>query len=240
MARPPSEPPQPRRFYKTVAAGPVDEGFGVLLDDRPVRTPGAARLVVPTLALAELVAAEWAGQGESIDLGQMPATRLAFTAVDRIGAAHEQTAFEVARYAAADLLCYFADAPAALLARQEQQWGGVLDWAEAALDLHFVRTVGIVHQAQPDDTLAKVTRLAADLDDFTLAGLALAAGLFGSAVLALALQRGAKDGEAAFDLSRLDETFQEEQWGVDAEAADRTALMRRDAVMLDRWFKALA
>jgi chaperone required for assembly of F1-ATPase len=236
---PPDAPNRPKRFYAVAEAGPVDAGWGVLLDGRPVRTPAGARLVAPTQALAALVAQEWAAQGEAIDLAAMPATRLAFSAADRIAVKRAETAAEVARFAGADLLCYFADAPQALTERQTQRWGPVLAWAHETLGLEFHRTVGIIHLAQPAATVAKVEALALALDDFALAALAMAAGLFGSAVLALALQLNQLDGEAAFELSRLDEEFQEQIWGVDAEAEARRALLTADAVLLDRWFQAL-
>ena len=237
--QPTDAPDRPRRFYKTVEAAPVETGWGVLLDGRPALTPARARLVVPNKALASLAADEWAGQGETIDMRPMPATRLAFTTIDRIVAKRTEIAAEVARYAGSDLLCYFAEAPSALVERQTQRWGAMLDWAERDLGLVFHRTVGIVHQPQPPETVAKVEALALMLDDFNLAGLAMAAALFGSAVLALALHRDQLDGEAAFDLSRLDEEFQVEKWGVDAEAEARRVHLASEARMLDRWFQAL-
>lgn len=228
-----------RRFYKTVQAEPVDGGFAVLLDGRRAKTPGGAPLVLPTEAAAELVAAEWAAQDPWIDFGEMPASRHAFTAIDRVGAARTETAGELGRFAGSDLLCYFAEEPKALLERQQQGWGPVLDWAEDELDLVFVRASGIVYQIQPSETLHRAEGLALDLDDFGLAGLAWGAALFGSAVLALALQKGRLSGEEAFELSRLDEAFQQEQWGVDEEAAERSARMRSEALVLERWFAAL-
>ena len=239
MARADETRDRPKRFYKLAEAGPVDGGFGVLLDGRGVRTPAGARLAVPTLALAQLIAQEWAEQGEWIELAGMPATQLAFTAADRIGQTRAAVAAEAARFAGADLLCYFADGPGGLVARQTQAWEPLLAWAQETLGLSFVRASGIVHQAQPAQTLARVEALALDLDDFGLAGLAMAAGLFGSTVLALALQRDRLDGPAAFAASRIDEAFQEEQWGVDDEAAVRTASMLAEALMLDAWFAAL-
>jgi len=232
-------PGRPKRFYLAAVAAPLEGGFGVALDARTLRTPAGARLVLPSLALAELVASEWSAVEGAIDYALMPATRLAFTAADRVGRARAAMASEVARQAGADLLCYFAEAPASLTRRQEERWGPVLDWAARTQDLRFEPTAGILHRAQPQATLNRVEALAGELDDFALAGLALAASLFTSAVLALALQCGELSGDQAFDLSRLDEAFQEEQWGVDAEAAERTAGLRAEAVMLERWFRAL-
>jgi chaperone required for assembly of F1-ATPase len=230
---------KPLKFYKTVTCEPFEAGYGVLLDGRAVRTPSRERLVLPTARLCELVAAEWAGQVDIVDLATMPATRLAFTAVDRIGAHRAHTIAEVVNFAGSDLLCYPAEAPASLVERQARRWGVVLDWAREELGLTFELATGIIHKPQPEATLAKVAALAAEADDYALAALALAAGLFGSAILALALWRNQLDGDAAFELSRLDEAFQEEQWGVDEEAAERTANRRAEAEMLDRWFQAL-
>jgi len=230
---------KPRRFYGAVSVAPMNGGFTVTLDGRALRGPKGAQLVLPTRALAEQVAAEWAGQGESLDLPRMHATRLANTAIESVPLAREATAQAIVDYAAADLICYFATEPAGLAERQARLWGPVLERAEAELGLSFVRAAGIVHQAQPPATLARIEAIALGLDDFGLTGLAFGAALFGSAVLALALQRGWLSGEAAFDLSRVDEAWQEAKWGVDAEAAERTARLRGEAAMLQRWFEAL-
>jgi chaperone required for assembly of F1-ATPase len=236
----PEPPERPRRFYKVVEALACGQGFCVRLDSRAIRTPQGANMELPTLALADLIAAEWAEQGEHIILPDMPATRLAHTAIDAVGEARDAVAAEVARYAGSDLLCYFADGPKALVEEELHHWGPVLDWAERDLGVRLERAIGIVHRAQPTETLDLVKALALRLDDFALAGLAHGAGLFGSALLAFALERGELTGSTAFDLSRLDEAFQERQWGVDEEAAARTARMRTEAVMLDGWFRALS
>lgn len=228
-----------RRFWKAVTVAEAGDGWSVLLDGRPPRTPAGAPLVLPTAPLARLVSYEWANQKEFIEPASMPATRLAATAIDRIPAARAETAEEVARYAGSDALCYFAEAPAGLAARQAERWGPWLEWAERELGVRLSRAEGIGHVAQWPDALERIRDLALALDDFALAGLAMATGLFGSAVLALAVQRGALSGAAAFDLSRLEEAFQEERWGVDCEAAERTAARRAEAVLLANWFAAL-
>lgn len=228
-----------KRFYKAAEVRPGAGGFAVALDGRQPKTPAGSALIVPTEPAAQLVAAEWAGQGEWIEFAAMPATRHAFTAIDRVRGARAETAAEVARFGSSDLLCYFAVEPRALVERQQERWGPVLGWAEDELGLVFVRAEGIVYQAQPPQTLKAIEALAGQLDDFALAGLAWGAALFGSAVLALALLNRRIDGDTAFELSRLDEAFQNEQWGEDAEAVERGEGMRREAVLLERWFAAL-
>jgi chaperone required for assembly of F1-ATPase len=230
---------KPRRFYKEVGVAETGGGFGVLLDGRSVRTPAGVRLVLPTRALADLVAADWAAQTDVVEMAQMHAVRLANTAVDSIAPAREATADQVASYAGSDLLLYFAEEPEALVRRQLERWGPLLDRAEAEARLSFVRASGIVHQAQPQATLDAVRGIALSQDDFGLAGLAFGASLFGSAVLAIALLRGWVDAAQAFELCRLDEAWQEERWGVDEEAAERTARLRSEAEVLGRWFTAL-
>ena len=218
----------------------MNGGFAVNLDGRLLRGPKGAPVVLPTRALADQVAEEWSAQGETLDLARMHATRLANTAIESVPQAREATARSVADYAASDLLCYFAEAPAGLVERQARLWGPVLDRAEAEAGLSFVRAAGIVHRPQPPETVSRVEAMALALDDFGLTGLAYGAALFGSAVLAIAVLRGWLSGQAAFDLSRLDEVWQEEKWGVDAEAAERTARLRDEAALLERWFRGLA
>lgn len=230
---------KPRRFYAAVTVEPVDGGFGVRLDGRGLRAPKGAALVAPTRALAEMIAEEWRGQGEHLELASMGVTRLANSALEGVAGMRRETAAQVADYAGSDLTCYFAEGPEALIAREEAAWGPLLERAERELGLTFVRAGGVVHRAQPPETLERVQRLAEGLDNFRLTGLAFGAALFGSAVLGLALLKGWLDGDEAFALSRLDEAFQEEQWGVDDEAAERTALMAGEARMLDAWFRAL-
>lgn len=234
---------KPRRFYKQVTVGEAagdPGGFTVLLDSRHLSAPKGTRLVLPTRAVADQVAAEWAAQNDVIALGYMHATRLANTAVEAIPASRDAVAQSVADYAGSDLLCYLADKPEGLVASQRAAWDPILAWAAEAEGLAFVRSVGIVHAAQPAATLARVKAIALEQDDFGLAGLAFGASLLGSAVLTLAVLRGRLGGAAAFDLSRVDEDWQERQWGVDLEAAERTARLRGEAMMLERWFKALA
>jgi chaperone required for assembly of F1-ATPase len=230
---------RPRRFYKAVDTAPDGAGVAVRLDGRVPKSPGKHPIILPTTALAELVGGEWDVQGEFVVYANMPATRLAHSALDAVSAHRAETAAEVARFAGSDLICYFAEHPRSLVERQEAQWEPLLRWADQELGLLFIRGAGVVHQAQPPETLEAVRALAAAQDDFGLAGLAFGTALFGSAILALALQRGRINGDTAFSLSRLDEIFQEERWGVDAEAAARADALAADAIMLERWFRAL-
>jgi chaperone required for assembly of F1-ATPase len=230
---------RPRRFYKVATAGPTQGGFAVLLDGRTPRSPAKAPLVLPNLALAELVASEWEAQAEVIDSTAMPATRLAFTAIDRIRQTRAEVAAEVAAYAGSDLLCYWADHPTPLVERQRRDWGGMLDWARAELGLDLAPVSGVIHTPQPPAALASVEALALTLDDFALAGVAYGAGLLGSTVLALALRTGAVTGQRALDLSRLEEIFQAQTWGEDAEATARAQALAVEAEVLERWFAAL-
>ena len=233
---PPVEPP--KRFYKVVSTAGQAGGHAVLLDGKPVKTPAGKALVLPNAALAALVAGEWDAQATHIEAARMPATRLAFTAIDFVGEARDATAAEIGRYAGADGICYFADGPDALVERQVERWGPVITWAEKTLGVAFVRVTGIRHEEQHAAPLLRLARRAEEEDDFGLVGLAHATALFGSAILAFALHAGELDGQAALDLSRLDEIFQQERWGVDEEAAERAANMLVEAQMLERWFKA--
>lgn len=228
-----------KRFWKAVDVREGEGGWAVLLDGRSPKTPAHAKLILPTEAAARMVADEWAAQGEFIEPGTMPATRLASTAIDRVSQVREAVADEIAAYAGSDCLCYPADHPSGLVERQAREWTPWLDWAARDLNIRLESSSGIIHRAQDPAAVARVRELALALDDFALTGLAALTPLLGSAVLALAVTRGVLSGEAAFDLSRLDEAFQEGQWGVDAENAERTASRRAEADLIDRWIKAL-
>ncbi len=228
-----------KRFWKEASVAQEEGGWVVLLDGRAPKTPGHDRFVLPTEAAAQMVADEWGAQGEFIEPGTMPATRIAATAIDRVSQTREPVADEIAAYVGSDLLCYLAEHPTPLVEEQARRWAPWRDWAAKGLGVAVEPTQGIIHVAQPPESIARVRALALELDDFALTGLAMAVPLLGSAILGLALHRRALGGEEAFEISRIDEAFQERQWGVDEEAQERTAGRRAEAVLIDRWFRAL-
>ena len=228
-----------KRFWKVADVVADGEGWKVVLDGRAPKTPAHAPFVLPTEAAARLVADEWAAQGEFIEPGTMPATRLAATAIDRVSQTREPVADEIAAYAGSDALCYLAEHPSGLVAEQAKAWGPWREWAAAELGVVLEPTEGIVHREQDPASITRVKALALEADDFGLTALATAVPLLGSAVLGLAVMRGALTGGAAFALSRLDEAYQERQWGVDADNAERTAARLSEMVLIDRWFRAL-
>ena len=213
-----------KRFYKEVA---VADGQ-ILLDGRPVKTPARAGLVLPTAALAEAVAAEWRAQEEEIDPRTMRLTGLGNAAIDRI--APDLAAFTrpLAAYAESDLLCYRADAPPELAARQAEAWDPLLAWARGRFDVHFTVTSGIVHAPQPDATIARLGEALAAYEAFHLAGLAPLITIGGSLVTALALAEQEIDPDSAFDLTHLDELWQARRWGEDRLALEARAARKRD------------
>jgi len=239
MAHSPDMPVRIRRFYKAVGVAPSSEGFTIQLDGRTARTPAGRALTLPTAALADIIRGEWAAQGEEVVLHAMAATRLVHTALDGVADRHAETVREFARFAETDLLCYFAEAPASLVRREHAAWNPLLDWARDELGLDFARTTGLTHRLQPPEVLARVVALAEAANCFELAGLAFGAALFGSAILTLALRAGRIDTRGALAAARIDETFQEEHWGVDDEAALHAARMAGETAMLEAWFRAL-
>ena len=216
-----------KRFYKKVGVGEGDHA--VLLDGKRAKTPARHALVLPTRALAEAVATEWAAQEMHIDPARMPLTRLANLAIDRGAAGAPAMAEEVARYAGSDLLLYRAGEPEGLVAMQSQHWDPILAWAHAALGARFLLGEGVRFQSQPEAALAAV-RKAVDQHaaPFHLTALASLTALAGSALIALALARGAVDVGAAWDAAHVDEDWNIRKWGGDAEAMARRAARRTE------------
>ena len=223
-------PPALRRFYKRAEVVTADGGgFAVRLDGRAVRTPGKRPLVAPTRAVAERIAAEWAAQGETIEPMSMPATRLANSAIDGVVDTLAETCAAIADYAAADLVCYRAEAPEALVALQVAAYDPVLAWARDALGARFVTTVGLAHVAQPEAALAAArAAVEAYADPFAVAALHVMTSLTGSLLLALMTATGALSPEAAWRAAHVDEDFQIGRWGEDDEAKRRHAARWRD------------
>lgn len=228
-----------KRVYKQVSVEAVDGGWEVRLDGRPVRTPARQPLHLPTRALADAVAAEWDAQADAVRPNTMPLTQLANVAVDRARDQHPQMVEAVAAYAGTDLLCYRADTPPALAERQRRDWQPLLDWCALRHDALLAPTVGIVHRPQSAEALAALRAAVEDLDPWRLAALQNAVGATGSLVIALALLDGRVTPAEAFALSQLDELFQAEQWGEDAEAARRRAGILADLEATGRFIAAI-
>jgi chaperone required for assembly of F1-ATPase len=219
----------PKRFYKTVSVAPVDNGFAVHLDGKPVRTPAKALLALPTEAAAALVADEFAAQGETIDPVTMPVMRLVNTAIDGVASDPQAVLEDILRFASSDLLCYRADAPQGLVDWQNQHWDPVIDWARATLGARFNLAEGIIHVEQPRETIAVLgSHLAQRADPLRLAAIHVMTSLTGSALLALAVDLGELDAEAAWAAGHVDEDWQIEHWGQDAEAVARRSGRKRD------------
>ena len=221
---------KPKRFYQDASVDAVDVvggGFAVLLDGRGIKTPGRAPLSLPTRALAEAVAEEWQAQEDEIDLEAMWLTKLANTALDRVGPRRGEIEAEILNFAGTDLLCYRAEYPEALRKLQAEKWNPLLDWAATRFGARLAVTEGILPVAQDDAALAQLADAIDAVAVFPLTGLHNAVSLMGSLVLGLALLERQIDGEAGFELAHLDERWQESQWGQDSEALER--LTRRRA-----------
>lgn len=218
-----------KRFYKTATAFHRPDGqHGVMLDDRPLKTPAKADFCLPSGALARAIAAEWEAQQTDIRPLQMPLTRLVATAIDRTAADRAAVTSEIVRYGDTDLLAYRADKPPELVARQEAVWQPLLDWFRDRYDIQFKVTQGIVAVAQSPDLKPRLEQICAGLDPLQLTVLHVLTGATGSVVIGLAVLTGTLDSEAAHRASLLDELFQAELWGEDDEAAARRMALLAD------------
>jgi chaperone required for assembly of F1-ATPase len=217
-----------KRFYKQAEAVASAGGVAILLDARPVKTPGRNPLLVPTEELAEAMVAEWNAQGDEIDPRTMPLTGLANAAVDRVAADPAAFAKTLAAYGESDLLCYRAEGPQPLVRRQAEQWDALLDWARTRFGITLETTCGVMHRAQPAASVSELAAATAARDPFRLAGLSPLVTVSGSLVIALALAEGAIGLEAGWAAATLDEQWQAEQWGEDPLAAAAIAARRHD------------
>jgi len=229
-----------KRFYKQAGVVPAAGGHGVTLDGRLVKTPGKRDLIVPSLALAVAVAAEWEAQRGDIRREAMPLTRLAGVTIDRNSTERESIVRQVADYAGTDLVCYRASHPPALTARQQAVWQPLIDWATERYAAPLMVTTGVIPASQPTASLAAFTMVVAAHDDFALTALHAASTACGSLVIALALLEGRLDAGEAFAASQLDESFQIEGWGEDGEQGARRAALAAEIAAAARFTSLLS
>jgi chaperone required for assembly of F1-ATPase len=210
--------PRRKRFYAQAGVAEIPKGFSITLDGKPVRTPSRRLLAAPTREIAEAIAAEWDNQKEIIDPVTMPLTRLANSVIDAVTGRVEAVADDIAKYFHSDMLFYRAGHPDALVAREAEHWDPVLFWAADTLGARFILAEGIVHVRQPDAAVA-AARAALPADPWSIAAFHMVTTLTGSALLALALMRGALDEDQVWAAAHVDEDWNIQHWGVDEEVA---------------------
>lgn len=217
-----------KRFWTAADVAGHDNGFAVQLDGRPVRTPAKVELVVPTSALAQQIADEWNAVEGQINPSLMPFTRSANAAIDKVCHQHTEVADMLAAYGDADLTCYRADSPQELVERQAENWDPLLDWADATLGARLLPVQGVVHVPQNTEALSTLSKQVHALDPFALTAFHDLVSLSGSLVIGFAALHDLHDSEILWKMSRIDELWQEEQWGKDDEAQELAARKESD------------
>lgn len=225
-----------KRFWKEATVHEDAAGFGVKLDGRAVKTPAKTALNVPSRAMAEAIAAEWDAQEGKVDPFTMPVTRSANAAIDKVRTQAAEVAELIAAYGETDLLCYRAETPEALVARQAAAWNPWLDWAETRFGARLDATRGVIPVAQPEPALQALAARVALCDEWELAALHDLVSITGSLVLGLAVAEGALSAAEAWEISRIDEHWQIEQWGEDEEASEQAALKKQALLHAERFW----
>jgi len=225
-----------KRFWKEAQVSDHEDGFAVLLDGRSIKTPAKRNLILPTRAMAQAVAVEWDAQEGEIKPATMPVTKTANAALDKVAIQHGEVADMLAAYGDSDLLCYRADAPEELIARQAEQWDPILDWAAETLGARLEPRTGVIHKPQNPPALAALGARTHALDAFRLAAFHDLVSLSGSLVLGFAAIEKLQKIETLWEISRLDEIWQIEQWGVDDDAEALTSLKKSSFLHAERMF----
>lgn len=226
-----------KRFWTDVAVESGETGFRVTLDGRQVKTPAKAALLLPTESMAQAIAAEWDAQGDDgIDPSTMPNTRSANAAIDKVSIQHGEVADMLAGYGDSDLLCYRADSPRELVDRQAEQWDPALDWAECELGVRLAVRSGVMHSGQDPDGQARLGALVHAMTPFQLAAFHDLVSLTGSLILGFAAAKDWRDPDTIWALSRVDETWQEELWGIDEDAQEIAERKHQDFLHAKRFF----
>lgn len=216
-----------KRFWTSTSVVAVDGGFAVHLDARAVKTPSKKLLILPNAAMAQAIAVEWDAQQGLIRPDTMPMTRYANSALEKVAPQFDAVADHLATYGETDLLCYRATGPQALIDRQNAAWDAWLDWAAQDLNAPLIATAGVMYIAQHPASLTNLRAQINDMTHFHLSAFHDLVAISGSFILALAMARGRITAAQGFDLSRIDEDWQIEQWGQDDEASALAASKAR-------------
>lgn len=227
-----------KRFYEDATVQSDDGGFSVRLDGRPIRTPGKSPIVMPSEAMAERVAAEWLAQDDVIDPRTMPWTRSVNSAIDKVATQRAEVADHLVSYVGTDLLCYRADGPQALVDRQAAAWDPILSWLTQRYDVKLKTTAGVMPVEQAPDVAARMMTVMESMTDFQMTGFYELVTLSGSFTLALAAVGDQQPIESLWEISRIDESWQIEQWGADEEAEEAAELKRAAFLHADAFFRA--
>lgn len=229
-----------KRFWKTVFVEEQGSGFVILLDGRCIKTPARATLVVPSKKLADAIAAEWRAQGEIIDPMSMPFTRTSNAALDKVAHQFSEVLEHITEYGETDLLCYRANSPQELVDRQAASWDPLLAWSKNTLDAPLIIAQGVMYTAQPAQSLANLKTQMVHLNAFELSGIYDLVCLSGSLVAALAVAHNYKPASEVWDLCRVDELWQQEQWGVDEEAQAAESSKRSEFLHANDFFTTVS
>jgi chaperone required for assembly of F1-ATPase len=208
-----------KRFYETAHIG---EDGAVLLDGKLIKTPARRTLNAPTRELAEAIAGEWNLPSDVVDPARMPLTRLANAIIDAVSDAPRPVADEIEKYLRSDLVFYRAEAPAGLVEKQARAWDPVLAWARDRFNARFVLAQGVMHVAQPRESV-EALRSAIPTEPWRLGAVSSITTLTGSGLLAVALAHRALDPEEVWSAAHVDEDWQMSQWGRDEIALRRRA-----------------
>ncbi|MEM9432328.1 MAG: ATP12 family protein [Pseudomonadota bacterium] len=207
-----------KRFWTSATFERTSSGFAIKLDDKPVRTPAKSPLVVPSQALAQSITAEWQSQGEVIDPMSMPFTRSANAAIDKVAPQLEDVRALILSYGETDLLCYRADGPDSLIQRQAETWDPLLVWAHERYGVELQKTAGVMPVLQPQASLDQLRAEIETLTVFQLTGFYDLVSLSGSLIIGFAAIERVQTIDQLWQASRIDEAWQQEQWGRDEEA----------------------
>ncbi|MBL1437320.1 MAG: ATPase [Rhodobacteraceae bacterium] len=222
---------EPKRFWEQAHVVKSEGGYTIHLDERPLKTPLKRPLIVPSKALATEIAAEWQVVEGIIDHATMPYTQFAHAGLDQAIDERKEIAAKTALYGETDLLCYRAETPQELAERQAEAWDPILQWSAEALDAPLLVTKGIVHLAQPEGSLNALAAHVQPFQSYQLKALYDWVTISGSLILGLAVAKKRLTAAEGWALSRVDESWQEEQWGVDDEA-QKLSDSKRDTFLL--------
>eukprot|EP00397_Hematodinium_sp_SG-2012_P050976 GEMP01059492.1.p1 GENE.GEMP01059492.1~~GEMP01059492.1.p1 ORF type:complete len:350 (+),score=66.83 GEMP01059492.1:127-1050(+) len=211
--------PRIPRKYTKVAVTTLPEGFGVTLDDKPVKTPKGKAFVLPSESLAQKVAEEWIAQEKHIIPDSMPMMTIACTAIDIVGDDAEACVDRLMPFLYTDTICFINDESAegawdkSLAKEQARLWTPVRQWFQETYGPVGV-SLGLSPPEHPQETIDKVISCLASRNRWELAAMEVSTRYTKSVICATRFLADAVTTEQVMSWALLEENFQIERCGL--------------------------
>ena len=227
-----------KKFWKKVSIKKISSNsFQIMLDERILQTPLKRELVLPNLNLTQEIVKEWDQVSKNINTESMIFYGLISTSLDKIIDNKNLYIDDILDYIDTDLICYRAENPKELVELQKNKWDPIILLIEKYIGTKVHVFEGVLHKKQHYTVHDRLNNLINQFDIFEISALHRITNITGSIFLSLCVLKKDISKNEIFELSFLDELWQEKNWGFDEENSQKrkeiSIELNRSIIFLD-------